>query len=218
MDSRCRLTCLRWRCWSASSPLPLSFGELIGLGWAALILAALSLVMPRHFGGGDYADYRLIAVSLMIGAMAVDWPVHRLGFVLAALPFLVRMGVLTMAWQASARETERILTVVDHIPQGARVAGAVLIERRSWALYPLEHVTSYATVRKDALVNSHFAIPGVHMLGLRGAGPEFSYPRTGCSTAGAIRSICRTSALRRTPTTCGTLARSNPPGCRLVRA
>jgi len=67
------------------------------LGWAALILAALSLVMPRHFGGGDYADYRLIAVSLMIGAMAVDWPVHRLGFVLAALPFLVRMGVLTIS-------------------------------------------------------------------------------------------------------------------------
>lgn len=145
------------------------------LGWAALLLAALSLGMPRHFGGGDYADYRLVAASLMVGALAIDWPVRRAGLVLAVLPFLARMAVLTASWHATARETGRILGALDHIPRGARVAGAVLIERR-WELDPFEHVTSYATVRRDALVNSHFAIPGVHMLRLREGGAAFADP------------------------------------------
>ena len=37
------------------------------LGWAALAFAALSLALPRHLGGGDYTDFRLIAVALTIG-------------------------------------------------------------------------------------------------------------------------------------------------------
>jgi hypothetical protein len=40
------------------------------LGWAALILFILTFAMPSHFGGGSYADYRLIAVALMVGCMA----------------------------------------------------------------------------------------------------------------------------------------------------
>lgn len=137
------------------------------LGWAALILAVLSLAMPRHFGGGDYADYRLIAAALMVGAMAIDWPARPAWLIAASLPFIARLAVTTAAWQSASADTARILSVVDHLPQGARVAGAVLIERKRWHLDPLEHVTSYATVRRSALVNSHFAIAGVHMLHLR---------------------------------------------------
>jgi hypothetical protein len=33
------------------------------LGWAAVLFALLSLALPRHLGGGDYTDYRLIAVA-----------------------------------------------------------------------------------------------------------------------------------------------------------
>jgi hypothetical protein len=136
------------------------------LGWAALILAALSLVMPRHFGGGDYADYRLIAVALMAGAMAVTL---RPSLLLAPALFLWRLGDTTAAWHASSAKLDRVLEALDHLPKGARIAGAVEIEARGWALDPLEHVTSYATVRNSALVNSHFAVPGVHMLQLRAA-------------------------------------------------
>ena len=146
------------------------------LGWAALIFAALSLVMPRHFGGGDFADYRLIALALMTGCMAIDWRPSR-AFLAAALAlFLVRLGVTTLAWHDGSQRTAQVLSLLDRLPQGAHVAGAMLVARDRWGLDPLEHVPSYATVRRDALVNTHFAIPGVHMLQLREGGPGFIDP------------------------------------------
>jgi hypothetical protein len=146
------------------------------LGWAALILLVLTFAMPRHFGGGDYADYRLIAVALMVGCMAIDWRAPRWLVWLAPALFLVRLGVTATAWQAHARELRPILKALDYLPEGARVAGAVVVEARGWALNPFEHVPSYATIRRDALVNSHFAIPGVHMLRLREGGEGFVDP------------------------------------------
>jgi len=132
--------------------------------------------MPRHFGGGDYADYRLIAVALMVGCLALDWQAPRWLLWLAPIPFLFRLAVTTEAWDANSRQMATILTAVEHIPEGARVASAVESDRGAWPLNPFEHVGSYATVRRDALVNTHFAIPGVHMLRLRDASPAFVDP------------------------------------------
>jgi hypothetical protein len=146
------------------------------LGWAALILLVLTIAIPRHFGGGDYADYRLIAVALMVGCMAIDWQAPRWLFWLAPLLFLVRLDFTAVAWQANARELRQILKALDYMPEGARVAAAVVVDAQSWALNPFEHVPSYATIRRDALVNSHFAIPGVHMLRLKEGGPDFVDP------------------------------------------
>lgn len=146
------------------------------LGWAALILLVLTIAMPRHFGGGDYADYRLIAVALMVGCMAIDWRAPRWLLWLAPVLFLVRLDLTCAAWEVNARQLRQDLKALDYLPQGARVAGAVVVEARGWALNPFEHVPSFATVRKNALVNSHFAIPGVHMLSLREGGPDFVDP------------------------------------------
>ncbi len=146
------------------------------LAWAALVLFVLTLAMPRHLGGGDYADYRLIAVALMVGCMAIDWQAPRWLLWLAPALFLVRLGVTTEAWQSNSRDMARILTTLDHVPQGARVASAVESEVGMWPLNPFEHVASYATVRRDALVNTHFAVAGVHMLRLRDASAQFVDP------------------------------------------
>jgi hypothetical protein len=85
--------------------------------------------------------------------------------------FLYRLGLTTEAWQRQSRELELALGALDYLPVGAKVAGAVVVEPQAWRLNPFEHAPSYATVRRDALVNSHFAIPGVHMLQLKGGGP-----------------------------------------------
>jgi hypothetical protein len=45
-----------------------------------------------------------------------------------------------------------------------------------WATDTFQHVPSYAAIRRDALVNTHFAEPGVHMLHLREGGAEFKDP------------------------------------------
>ena len=68
------------------------------------------------------------------------------------------------------------MKALDYIPRGARVAGAVLVESHRWETNNFQHVPSYATVRRDALVNSHFAIPGVHMLHLKQGGTDFVDP------------------------------------------
>ena len=145
------------------------------LGWAAVMFALLSLVLPRHLGGGDYTDYRLVAVALSAGCLAIDWSPPRILLWLAPLLYLVRLGLTTSVWYSDSREVEGMLRALDRVPQGARIAAAVVMED-VWATDTFQHVPSYATIRRDALVNTHFAEPGVHMLQLREGGPEFKDP------------------------------------------
>jgi len=146
------------------------------LGWAALLLGILTLALPRHFGGGDYADYRLIAAALLLGCLAIDWRAPRWALWLAPALFLVRLGVTASAWHAQSQEVAAMMPALDKLPRGARVAGAVALDVDAWALESHGHLPSYATVRRDALVNTHFAIPGVHMLQLKQGGPGFADP------------------------------------------
>ena len=150
------------------------------LAWAAVAFAALSLVLPRHLGGGDYTDYRLIAVALSAGCLAIDWAPPRVILWCSALLFVVRLGVTANAWAVESRDVEAMLHALDHVPQGAHIAAAVATDTGAWKTDTFQHVPSYATVRRDALVNSHFAEPGVHMLQMRargfGGGPGFQDP------------------------------------------
>lgn len=146
------------------------------LSWAALILALLALAMPRHFGGGDLADLRLVPVALMLGCLAIDARVARRVLWLACVLLLVRLGVTTMSWKADSERLEAALDALDHVPQGARVAAAVAYDRGRWSSDAFAHAPSYATVYRDALVNTHFALKGVHMLRVREGGENFSDP------------------------------------------
>lgn len=146
------------------------------LGGAALMLALLSLALPRHLGGGDWSDYRLIAVALTAGCLAIDWSPSRVLLWLSPLLYLVRLGLTTSAWSADSRDVETMLHALDHVPQGAHIAAAVVMERSDWATDTFQHVPSYATIRRDALVNTHFAVTGVHMLRLREGPADFLDP------------------------------------------
>lgn len=138
------------------------------LGWAAVLLAAASLVVPRRISGGDYADYRLVAACLLVACLAIDWrPARRMVLCAAAALFLVRLGVTTTGWYDTSQEMEQMLTTLDHVPEGAKVASAVAIRRGAWPINPFDHLAGYAVVRRDALTNANFAIPTIHMLSLR---------------------------------------------------
>ncbi len=143
------------------------------LGWAALLMLIGSLAMPRHIVGGDYADYRLISTGLLVACLAIDWPLPRWALYLAPALFLGRLAVTAEDWAANSRETAQLLTALDHVPRGARIASAVAVDRQAWGFNTFEHIGSYAVVRRDALVNSNFALPHVHMLSLRDGGPGF---------------------------------------------
>ena len=136
------------------------------LGWAALILFILTLVVPRHIFGGDYADYRLSTAALLVACLAINWPAPRWGLVLVAALFAVRIAITTQSWYEDGRTSERMLQALDQVPQGATVATAVAIPRRQWEFGSFEHLGSYAVVRRSAKENSNFALPEVHLLSM----------------------------------------------------
>ncbi len=146
------------------------------IGRAAAIFALLAALLPRHLGGGDYTDYRLIGVALMTGCLAIDWAPPRLLLWLASALFLVRLGVTATAWHRSSDEAADMLKALEQVPRGARIAAAVAQNPRAWPNDLFQHLPSYATVRRDALVNTHFAQPGVHMLHLRQPVGDFIDP------------------------------------------
>ena len=150
------------------------------LGWAALILLAGAVVVPRHISGGDYADYRLVTSGLMVACLAVDWPAgvraRWAGMAAAAGLYLLRLAVTATAWHADSSQTARLLGALDHIPRGAVVASAVVVSPEAWPLDHFEHIGDYAVVRRDALTNGNFAVPHVHMLHLKTRGSDFADP------------------------------------------
>ena len=138
------------------------------LGWGALIMLAGSIAMPRSIFGGDYADYRLISSGLMAACLAIDWRgAPRLVLACAPLLFVVRLGFTADNWLRQGQQAEVLLTTLDHIPRGASVASVVMVQRGRWSFDPREHISGWAVVRREALVNSNFAVPGVHMMHLR---------------------------------------------------
>lgn len=146
------------------------------VGWAALILLVLTLLVPRQIFGGDYADYRLSTTAVMVACLAVDWTVPRWGLALAALLFTSRIAVTTTVWYEDAQSARKMIAALDYVPDGARVATAVAIPRSQWLFGPFEHFGSYAVVRRSAMENSNFALPDVHMLSMRETKYRFNDP------------------------------------------
>ncbi len=136
------------------------------LSIGAILILLLSLVVPRHLGGGDLADLRLIAVGLMLLALAIDWRPGWLVMGLALAPFAIRLAITSAVWTVHSANVAYMMKALDRIPRGARVAVAVREEVGLWAQPLYGHLGCYATLRRAALVNNHFAIPGVHMLTL----------------------------------------------------
>jgi hypothetical protein len=146
------------------------------LGWAALLVALLSLAIPRHLGGGDLADARLVPVALMLGCLSIEARPPRWVLWLAPALFVVRLAATSVVWHENSVRLESALSALDSVPHGARVAAAVPYLPRTWNSAPLTHTGSYATLYRDALVNTHFALPGVHMLTVKGMGEDFIDP------------------------------------------
>jgi hypothetical protein len=146
------------------------------IGWAAVLMLVGSLVMPRHIFGGDYVDARMISSGLLAACLALSWRAPRWVLIAACSLFAVRLGYTAMDWQRDSRETARHLAALDLVPRGARIASVVATDRGTWGFNAQEHICGYAVIRKDALTNCNFVLPGVHMLTLRAASDGFRDP------------------------------------------
>ncbi len=146
------------------------------LGWAAAILLVGSIAMPRHIFGGDLADARMIYSGLLVACLALAWQAPRWLLWVAPALFLARLGVTTEIWQRGSERTGQLLAAIDHLPEGARVANLVVTNSGVWGYNTQEHIGGYAVLRKNALINAHFAVPGIHMIRPREGGPNFRDP------------------------------------------
>lgn len=143
------------------------------LSFAALLLAAAYLVIPRVVFGSAYADMRLIPFVIAIALLAIRFTggsKRNLGIIaLCALAFYgVRLSAGTISfWQYDKSHTGE-LAALDHIPQNARVIA--LVGRPcgiEWHQSRLDHLSSMALVRRHAFVNDQWAVPGAQLLTVR---------------------------------------------------
>ncbi len=146
------------------------------LGWAAVMMLAASLAMPRHIFGGDLVDARMISAGLMVGCMSLAWKAPRWLVLAAAALFAGRLGYTTMDWSRDSRATVEMLKALDGLPPGVQIASYMVTERREWGYNSQEHICGYAVVRKDALINCNFALPGIHMMTIKDGGDFFRDP------------------------------------------
>jgi hypothetical protein len=80
--------------------------------------------------------------------------------------FLVRIGANTWSLAVAANEQRELLTALDRMPAGARVASMVGIScrERSWPMWRNSHLGGMVVVRKLGFSNDHWDVPGAKLL------------------------------------------------------
>jgi hypothetical protein len=172
------------------------------LSLGAAVLAACFLLMPRFIMESAYADVRLLPFlfALMLLAIGLKAPAdRRLGNALAIfglLFFAVRLGGTTISLGTAAKKQEAMLTALEVIPRGARVATFVgLPGAEPWAMPRESHLGGYVVARKEGFSNDQWLVASHNLLELRyqGAGAFSGNPseivRPNVEHDGAYRTV-----------------------------
>lgn len=184
------------------------------LAFSGFVLALMFALLPRLIFGSAYADMRLVPfifATLLLSIRfkgdadrsAAQW------FAVAAAAFLVVKIVSTTASLGiAAREQNRAMAALDHMPRGAAAISLVgePCSTRHWALIRNAHLGAMATVRRYAFTNDQWAIEGANLLAIKYkqaapfvADPSQSVRPNGCgspwrrSVNDALRAIPRES-------------------------
>ncbi|MBU3077239.1 hypothetical protein [Sphingomonas quercus] len=140
------------------------------LALAAAVMAITFAVLPRILLGSAYADMRLAPTVVMCAVLAFNpsgfshrgqaaWAIG------ATLFFLARVGTSTAALALYSAGWQAQEPALDHIARGSRVlALASMPCSREWHTARTEHLSSLATVRRDAFVNDQWVMPGAQLL------------------------------------------------------
>ncbi len=125
----------------------------------ALLLWSAAMILPTRLIGSEMASVRLIPVACAISILAVgaiERPPRWLGW--AALLFItVRLTTITLSLTTADVRAAKQLAALDHVRRGARIIAINAIDcERQWQPPRLQALASFATVRRDAYVNSQF--------------------------------------------------------------
>lgn len=144
------------------------------LALSALFLLAVYICLPRIVFGSAYADMRLAPFVLAIAVIGLR-PKPGLSIkgaaTLAALGLAftgARLGAATISNWMYAREYDRVLTALDHVPQGSRLL--TMVGRKCWDEWTstrMEHIAAIALERKQAYANDQWSMAGAQLLTVR---------------------------------------------------
>lgn len=146
------------------------------LGIGALLLLIVFVCLPRVLLSSAYADMRLAPYMLALGILALRPIANRklaLGIAIAAsLFFVARITVTTLAFLKFERNYNTQLQALDKVPDGSRVMALINIPcRNAWYSSRMEHLSSMATVRRQAFVNDQWVAPGAQLLRIKYRAP-----------------------------------------------
>jgi hypothetical protein len=162
------LSGLLWKPWKRYEP---------ALGIAALLLLVVFVCLPRVLLSSAYADMRLVPTMLAMAILALR-PIadRRTAIAVAAVAtlfFVGRITVSTLAFLKFERIYSRQLQAIDRIPNGSKVMALANIPCRSaWYTSRMEHLSSMATVRRQAFVNDQWVAPGAQLLRIKYRYPD----------------------------------------------
>jgi hypothetical protein len=140
-----------------------------------VLLALATLVMPMTLMGSWGADERLVPAAVIALLLSLRWTgsakaATRL-IVLALVLFGVRTALIARDWRAADAKYQAALGALTHVPEGARIHALAFAScRPAWRSQAWFHLPSLAIVRRDALVNSQWYLPGAAMLRVKGSG------------------------------------------------
>ena len=144
------------------------------LGLSALFLLVVYLLLPRIVFGSAYADMRLAPFVIAIAVIALR-PKRGLSMrgaaTIAALGlafFAVRLAGATVSYVLYARDYNRALAALDHVPVGGKLV--TFIGRHcydAWTYSRFEHIPAIALERRLAYANDQWSMAGAQLLTAR---------------------------------------------------
>jgi hypothetical protein len=144
------------------------------LGFAALFLLLMYMIMPMSMMSSGFPGVRLIPFIVALAVLGIDIDrsvsLARRSLIAAAglSFFLFRMGLATVSMVLYDSSYAANLAALDHIPRGSAVAAFVgRLCSPEWFHPRLDHLGSMAIVRKEAFVNDQFAANGAQLIGIR---------------------------------------------------
>ena len=120
----------------------------------------------------SWESFPLALAFLLIGFVALDVTrgVVRVAFTgLLALLLSLRVAQVHATWNATAAVVMPIRAALTELPRGARLLVTAADDRAGpFAIaYMIDHVPSYATIDRSALVTRLFTVPGKQVLTVR---------------------------------------------------
>jgi hypothetical protein len=148
---------------------------------ATLLMLLIFILLPRILFGSAYADMRLAPFMIAIAVLGIrptGWVERRLSGALAVaglLFFATRLAVTTHTFADIDRVWRRQLAAIDHIAPGSRVlVQAATLCSAAWRSDRVDHIGSFAIVRRDAFTNDQWAMAGAQLVTVRyNAGAPF---------------------------------------------